>query len=47
MDDPARLRQSVRGFLDLDFDTLLLCDGVSLLRAAKLEMKALVDGFPG
>ena len=47
MDDPARLRQSVRGLLDLDFDTLLLCDGVSILGAAKLEMKALVDGFPG
>jgi len=30
----------------LDFDTLLLGDGVSLLRAAKVEMKALVDGLP-
>lgn len=47
MDDPARLRQSVRGLLDLDFDTLLLGDGVSLLSAAKVEMKALVDGLPG
>jgi hypothetical protein len=33
--------------LDLDFDTLLLGDGVSLLHAAKMEMKALVDGFSG
>jgi glyoxylase-like metal-dependent hydrolase (beta-lactamase superfamily II) len=47
MDDPARLRKSVRGLLDLDFDTLLLCDGVSLLHAAKLEMKALVDDLLG
>jgi glyoxylase-like metal-dependent hydrolase (beta-lactamase superfamily II) len=47
MDDPARLRQSVRWLLDLDFDTLLLGDGVSILGAAKLEMKALVDGLPG
>ncbi|MGH8567773.1 MAG: MBL fold metallo-hydrolase [Gammaproteobacteria bacterium] len=46
MDDPARLRQSVRGLLDLDFDTLLPGDGISLLRAAKREMRALVDGFP-
>jgi glyoxylase-like metal-dependent hydrolase (beta-lactamase superfamily II) len=47
MDDPAWLRQSMRGLLDLDFETLLLGDGVSLLRAAKLEMKALVHDLPG
>src|SRR5262245_16523771 len=30
MDDPAQLRRSVRRLLDLDFDTLLFGDGVSI-----------------
>ena len=46
MDDPARLRQSVRKLLDLDFDTLLFGDGTSILRDANLRLKELVDTFP-
>ena len=47
MDDPARLRQSVRKLLDLEFDTLLVGDGASILRDAKLRLKELVAAFPG
>jgi glyoxylase-like metal-dependent hydrolase (beta-lactamase superfamily II) len=47
MDDPARLRQSVRKLLDLDFDTLLFGDGASILQYAKTQLKELVDTFPG
>jgi glyoxylase-like metal-dependent hydrolase (beta-lactamase superfamily II) len=47
MDDPARLRRSVRKLLELDFDALLVGDGVSILHDAKLRLKALVDTFPG
>jgi len=46
MDDPARLRQSVRNLLDLDFDALLFGDGVSILQHAKTQLKELVDTFP-
>ena len=46
MDDPARLRASVRAFLDLDFDTLLVGDGEAILRDAKARVKELVETFP-
>ncbi len=46
MDDPARLRTSVRAFLDLDFDTLLVGDGEAILRDAKARVKELVETFP-
>lgn len=46
MDDPVRLRHSVRALLDLDFDTLLLGDGVSLLQGAKDRLRELVRSFP-
>ena len=46
MDDPARLRSSVRAFLDLDFDTLLVGDGESMLRDAKARLKELTETFP-
>jgi glyoxylase-like metal-dependent hydrolase (beta-lactamase superfamily II) len=46
MDDPARLRHSVRQLLDLDFDTILVGDGVSVIGDAKRQLKELVDGFP-
>ena len=46
MDDPARLRTSVRAFLDLDFDTLLVGDGEAILRNAKARVKELVETFP-
>lgn len=46
MDDPARLRTSVRGLLDLDFDILLVGDGTPLLSGAKAKLQELVAGFP-
>ncbi len=46
MDDPARLRNSLRKFLDLDFDILLVGDGESILRNAKARLKELVEKFP-
>ena len=46
MDDPSRLRKSVRGFLNLDFDTLLVGDGVSILDDAKARLRELADTFP-
>ena len=47
MDDPARLRQSVRQLLGLDFDVLLFGDGASILHDAKLRLQELVATFPG
>ena len=47
MDDPARLRQSVRQLLNLDFDILLFGDGASILHDAKLQLQELVATFPG
>ena len=46
MDDPDRLRQSVRGLLDLDFDTLLVGDGQPILEGAKARLEELVATFP-
>jgi glyoxylase-like metal-dependent hydrolase (beta-lactamase superfamily II) len=47
MDDPARLRQSVRQLLGLDFDVLLFGDVASILHDAKLRLEELVATFPG
>ena len=46
MDDPARLRISVRGLLDLDFDALLFGDGAPILQDAKARLAELVKTFP-
>ena len=46
MDDPKRLRRSVRGLLDLDFDALLFGDGVPILKGAKARLAELVATFP-
>jgi len=46
MDDPPRLRESVRDLLDLDFDALLVGDGEAILQGAKERLKELVDSFP-
>ena len=46
VDDPARLRESVRSLLALDFDTLLPGDGAPILQAAKERLRELVDTFP-
>ena len=46
MDDPARLRRSVQRLLALDFDTILVGDGVSVIGGAKQRLKELVASFP-
>jgi glyoxylase-like metal-dependent hydrolase (beta-lactamase superfamily II) len=46
MDDPPRLRRSVRGLLELDFDALLFGDGVPVLHDAKARLRDLVQTFP-
>jgi len=46
MDDPPRLRASVRALLALDFDTLLVGDGEPVLRGAKERLRELVETFP-
>jgi glyoxylase-like metal-dependent hydrolase (beta-lactamase superfamily II) len=45
MDDPARLRGSVRGLLDLEFDALLCGDGTPILRDARARLAELVKTF--
>jgi glyoxylase-like metal-dependent hydrolase (beta-lactamase superfamily II) len=45
MDDPARLRRSVQKLLALDFDTILVGDGISVVGNAKPRLRELVDGF--
>jgi len=45
MDDPARLRRSVNQLLALDFDTILVGDGVSIIGNAKQQLKELVGSF--
>jgi glyoxylase-like metal-dependent hydrolase (beta-lactamase superfamily II) len=46
MDDPSKLRSSVRVLLTLDFDTLLPGDGEPILKGAKERLRELVDTFP-
>jgi hypothetical protein len=46
VDDPARLRKSVRRLLALDFDILLVGDGVPILQSAKERLQDLVKTFP-
>jgi hypothetical protein len=46
MDDPPRLRRSIQELLALDFDTILVGDGVSIIRDAKDRLKELVGTFP-
>jgi glyoxylase-like metal-dependent hydrolase (beta-lactamase superfamily II) len=46
MDDPSRLRRSVRALLDLDFDLLLVGDGTPILKDAKHRLQDLVAAFP-
>jgi glyoxylase-like metal-dependent hydrolase (beta-lactamase superfamily II) len=45
MDDPARLRRSVQQLLVLDFDKILVGDGVSVIGDAKQRLKELIDSF--
>ena len=46
VDDPARFRDSARSLLDLDFDILLVGDGVPILSSAKERLRELVMTFP-
>ena len=46
MDDPARLRDSVRQLAQLDVDVLLTGDGVPILRDARDRLHELVATFP-
>jgi glyoxylase-like metal-dependent hydrolase (beta-lactamase superfamily II) len=46
MDDPPRLRASVRDLLVLDFDVLLVGDGTSILGGAKERVAALCASMP-
>ncbi|MBI2358105.1 MAG: MBL fold metallo-hydrolase [Deltaproteobacteria bacterium] len=45
VDDPARLRASVKGLLALDFDVLLPGDGAPILQDGKSRLKELADTF--
>ncbi len=45
MDDPARLQRSVRAFLDLDFDTLLVGDAEPILENARARLEELTRTF--
>jgi glyoxylase-like metal-dependent hydrolase (beta-lactamase superfamily II) len=45
IDDPARLRESVRSLLAFDFDILLPGDGAPILQDAKERLRELVDTF--
>ena len=45
VDDPPRLRDTARGLLSLDFDILLVGDGVPILQSAKERLRELVDTF--
>jgi glyoxylase-like metal-dependent hydrolase (beta-lactamase superfamily II) len=46
LDDPARLRESVRRLLSLEFDTLLVGDGECVLHDARERLRELVETFP-
>jgi glyoxylase-like metal-dependent hydrolase (beta-lactamase superfamily II) len=46
LDDPARLRASVRALAELDVETLLPGDGEPILHGARARLRELVAGFP-
>jgi glyoxylase-like metal-dependent hydrolase (beta-lactamase superfamily II) len=45
VDDPARLRETARGLLALDFDILLVGDGAPILQGAKERLRELTESF--
>jgi glyoxylase-like metal-dependent hydrolase (beta-lactamase superfamily II) len=47
LDDPAKLRESVRQLVSLDFDRLLVGDGECVLNDARERLRELVETFPG
>jgi glyoxylase-like metal-dependent hydrolase (beta-lactamase superfamily II) len=46
VDDPKQLRASLRALLELDFDALLVGDGVSIDSGARVALERLVAQFP-
>jgi hypothetical protein len=46
VDNPVLLRESVRGLLALDFDTLLVGDGEPILKSARQALREFVASFP-
>src|SRR5262249_11807359 len=46
MDDPARLRASVRALAELEFDVLLTGDGAPILQDARARLRELLATFP-
>jgi glyoxylase-like metal-dependent hydrolase (beta-lactamase superfamily II) len=46
LDDPTRLRASVRRLLELDFDALLVGDGACIRAGARERLGELVATFP-
>lgn len=46
IDDPAALRESVRRLLELDFDAIVVGDGVPILVGAHQRLEELVASFP-
>jgi glyoxylase-like metal-dependent hydrolase (beta-lactamase superfamily II) len=47
MDNPIQLKQSIAKLLALDFDTLLMGDGVSIVAEGKDRLRELTVGFNG
>ena len=45
VDDPRRFRESARALLALDFDILLVGDGVPILQSAKERLQELIQTF--
>lgn len=45
MDDPAQLRRSLQAMLALDFETLLMGDGTSILAHAKDRLRELLESL--
>jgi glyoxylase-like metal-dependent hydrolase (beta-lactamase superfamily II) len=45
IDDPPALRASLRRLLDLDFDAIVVGDGVPILAGARERLRELVAGF--
>ena len=45
IDDPFQLRDSLRGLLEVDFDTLLVGDGEPILTGARAKLQELVESF--
>ncbi len=45
MDEPARLRASVRRLLELDFDAVMVGDGVPIREGGRERLQELVASF--